>query len=124
MKLEDLARFTVSELHEPDASDITTIVGHLSHLQGVRGLRGFLYRPHGPSLLGDLEAIPSTAAEPVRFLTADARYAPDLKVGAILFLAGWLLEALSSPRWFSLLLSGGNPGASRRRPCVSSSTME
>jgi hypothetical protein len=82
MKLEDLPRFTVDELHDTDAEGKTLVVGHLSHLNGVRGVRGFLYRPHGPSIMGDLEAIPSAATEPVRFLTADASYAPDLKSGA------------------------------------------
>ena len=83
MKLEDLPRFTVHEIHEPDAEDRSLIVGHLSHLRGVRGTRGFLYRAHGPSIMGDLEAIPSSASEPVRFFTADAGYAPDLKPGAL-----------------------------------------
>ena len=82
MKLEDLPRFTVQELHDTDAEGKTLVVGHLSHLTGVRGVRGFLYRPHGPSIMGDLEAIPAAATEPVRFHTADASYAPDLKSGA------------------------------------------
>ena len=82
MKLEDLPRFTVQEIHESDAEDKSLIVGHLSHLQGVRGARGFLYRSHGPSIMGELEAIPSAPSEPVRFLTADASYAPELKPGA------------------------------------------
>jgi hypothetical protein len=81
MKLEDLPRFTVHEVQEVDAEGNSCIIGHLSHLQGVRGSRGFLYRPQGASIMGDLEAIPSSASEPVRFLTADAAYAPELKPG-------------------------------------------
>jgi len=82
MKLEDLPRFTIHEIRELDAERNSLIVGHLSHLQGVRGAHGFLYRSHGPSIMGDLEAIPSAAGEPVRFRTADASYAPELKPGA------------------------------------------
>ena len=61
MKLDDLPRFTVHEVHEGDAEGTALITGHLSHLQGVRGLTGFLYRAHGPLLMGDLEAVPSSA---------------------------------------------------------------
>jgi hypothetical protein len=82
MKLEDLPRFTAHEIHELDAEGNSLIVGNLSHLHGVRGAHGFLYRSHGPSIMGDLEAIPSTAGAPVRFRTADASYAPELKPGA------------------------------------------
>lgn len=82
MKLEELPRFTLSEIRAADAEDDTIIIGHLSHLRGVRGAHGYLYRPHGPSLMGDLEAIPSTISEAARFRTADAAYAPDLKPGA------------------------------------------
>jgi hypothetical protein len=81
MKLEDLPRFTVSEIHEAGAEGNALIVGHLSHLHGVRGLHGYLYRSHGPSIMGDLDAIPSTITDPVRFRTADAEYAPELKAG-------------------------------------------
>jgi hypothetical protein len=81
MKLEDLPRFTVIEIRSPGGEGNTLIIGHLSHLRGVRSPRGYLYRAHGPSVMGDLEAIPSTSAEPARFLTPDAEYAPDLKPG-------------------------------------------
>jgi hypothetical protein len=82
MKLEDLPRFTVEEINDPDAAGNTLLVGHLSHLHGVRSLHGYLYRSHGPSIMGDLEAIPRTTTELVRFHTADADYAPELKAGA------------------------------------------
>ncbi len=82
MKLEDLPRFTVNEIHEADPEGNSLIVGRFAHLQGVRGTHGFLYRAHGPSIMGDLEEIPSSIAGPVRFRTADAGYAPELKVRA------------------------------------------
>jgi hypothetical protein len=108
MKLEDLPRFTVSEIRAADAEGNTTVIGHLSHLQGVRGVHGYLYRAHGPSLMGDLEAIPSRAGEPVRFLTADAAYAPDLKPGASF---PWL-DGSWKPYHLKMVLSG----AERWRP--------
>jgi hypothetical protein len=83
MKLEDLPRFTVHEIHEPEAEGNSLILGHLSHLRGVRGAHGFLYRSHGPSIMGDLEEIPLTAGDPVRFRTTDASYAPELKPGTV-----------------------------------------
>jgi hypothetical protein len=82
MKAEDLPRFTVDEIHAPEAEGSTLIIGHLSHLRGVTGKRGYLYRSSGPSIAGDLETIPTTSAEQAHFLTREAEYAPDLKVGA------------------------------------------
>jgi hypothetical protein len=81
MKLEDLPQFTVEAI-EGRGEGSTLIIGHFSHLRGVRGEHGYLYCPHGPSIMGDLEAIPSTSGDPARFLTSDAEYAPDLKRGA------------------------------------------
>jgi hypothetical protein len=82
MKLEDLPRFTVKELREADPEGNSLIIGRFADLQGVCGTHGYLYRAHGPSIMGDLEAIPMSITEPVRFHTADAGYAPDLKAGA------------------------------------------
>jgi len=81
MKLEDLPLFTVDEIHPADADGNTVIIGHLSHLRGVHSQQGYLYRPQGPSIMGDLDAVPSTSGDPVRFVTSDAEYAPDLKKG-------------------------------------------
>jgi hypothetical protein len=81
MKLADLPRFTVDEIHSHEDERNTLIIGHLSHLRGVRSQRGYLYRSSGPSVVGELESIPSTSAEPVRFLTLEAAYATDLKPG-------------------------------------------
>jgi hypothetical protein len=82
MKLEELPRFTVDRIHPCEGEGITRIIGHLSHLRGVRGPHGYLYRSSGPSIAGELESIPSTNAEAVRFLTTEAEYAPDLEPGA------------------------------------------
>jgi hypothetical protein len=79
MKLEDLPQFTVDELHRLDDEGNTRIIGHFSHLRGVRSASGYLYRASGPSIAGDLEAIPTTSTEPVRLLTREAEYAPDLR---------------------------------------------
>jgi hypothetical protein len=81
MRLEDLPLFTVDDIQPAAGEGNTIIAGHFSHLRGVRSTRGYLYRSHGPSLMGDLEAIPSTSATQARFHTADAEYAPDLKKG-------------------------------------------
>jgi hypothetical protein len=83
MKLDDLPQFAVREVHDADAEGKTLVIGHLSHLQGVHGKTGFLYRAQGPSIMGDLEAIPSNVTEPARFRTADAGFAPELKAGAV-----------------------------------------
>jgi hypothetical protein len=82
MKLGDLPQFTVDDIQSGPEEGSTIIVGHLSHTRGVRNTRGYLYRAHGPSLMVDLDAIPSSSADPVRVRTADAEYAPELKRGA------------------------------------------
>ena len=82
MSLVDLPQFTVDAVRRPDDAGNTIVIGRLSHLRGVRGVRGYLYRVPGPSILGDLGVIPSTSDESVRFVTADAGYAPDLEPGA------------------------------------------
>jgi hypothetical protein len=81
MKLEDLPQFTVDEMQSLDEEGNTLIIGHFSHLRGVRTARGYLYRSSGPSIAGKLEAIPASSTEPVRLLTGEAEYAPDLKPG-------------------------------------------
>jgi hypothetical protein len=81
MNLDDLPQFTVDEIHSQEGERNTLIIGHFSHLRGVRSQRGYLYRSSGPSILGELESIPSASAESVRFLTTEADYAPDLKPG-------------------------------------------
>jgi hypothetical protein len=82
MSLADLPHFTVDDVRRPDAEGTTIVVGRLSHLRGVRGTRGYLYRVPGPSILGDLDGMPSTSAASVQFVTSDAEYAPDLLPGA------------------------------------------
>jgi hypothetical protein len=82
MSLTDLPRFTVEEIRRSDAEGNAIVIGRLSHLRGVRGTRGYLYRVPGPSILGDLDRIPSSSDETVAFATADADYAPDLEPGA------------------------------------------
>jgi hypothetical protein len=81
MSLTDLPQFAVEQIR-PAAEGTTLVVGRLSHLRGVRGTRGYLYRVPGPSILGDLDRIPSSSDERVQFVTADAEYAPDLEPGA------------------------------------------
>lgn len=82
MKLEGLPTFTVTEIRPGTEEGSALVIGQLSNLRGVRGLRGYLYRAHGPSIMGELEAIPSGGGEPARFHTSDAEYAPDLEPGA------------------------------------------
>jgi hypothetical protein len=81
MTVEDLPQFTVDEIHPMEGEEKTLIIGRFSHLRGVRCPRGYLYRASGPSIGAELESVPSTSAAPVRLLTADAEYAPDLKPG-------------------------------------------
>jgi hypothetical protein len=81
MKLEDLPQFTVDEIRPNDEEGSTLIIGHFSRLRGVRGARGYLYRSSGPSIVGDLQGMPSMSAAPVGFLTHEAEYAPELKPG-------------------------------------------
>jgi hypothetical protein len=82
MSLTDLPQFTVDDVQRPAEEGNTIVVGRLSHLRGVRLARGYLYRVPGPSIHGDLDRIPSTSLEAVRFVTLDAEYAPELKPGA------------------------------------------
>jgi hypothetical protein len=104
MTLDDLPRFTVHEIHEPDAEGKALIIGHLSHLRGVRGATGYLYRAHGPSIMGDLEVLPASATEPVRFLTDDAAFAPELTPGAFY---PWL-DGSWKPYHLKMVLSPAN----------------
>jgi hypothetical protein len=101
MKLEDLPLFTVEEIHPHEDAGNTLIIGHLSHLRGVRSQRGYLYRSSGPSIVGELESIPTTRTEAVRFLTIEAEYAPDLKPGAVY---PWL-DGLWRPYHLKMVLS-------------------
>ena len=82
MRLTDLPQFTVVAVRRPDAEGNTIVIGRLSHLRGVHGARGYLYRAPGPSVLGDLDKIPSRCDETLQFATPDADYAPDLEPGS------------------------------------------
>ncbi len=83
MDVAGLPQFTVLEVRAPRADGDTEIVGRLSHLRGVRNDAGLLYRPGGPSIVGDLGAVPRDTAAPVVFTTPDAGLAPELTPGAV-----------------------------------------
>ncbi|HEV7705604.1 MAG TPA: hypothetical protein VGO46_15005 [Gemmatimonadaceae bacterium] len=101
MSLTDLPHFTVDDVRGPDAEGNTIVVGRFSHLRGVRLNRGYLYRVPGPSILGDLDSIPSASEQSVQFATPDADYAPDLKPGATF---PWL-DSSWEPHHLAMVLS-------------------
>jgi hypothetical protein len=101
MSLTDLPKFIVDDVRRPADEGNTIIVGRLSHLRGVRGTRGYLYRVPGPSILGDLDNMPSTSDESVQFVTADGAYAPDLRPGATY---PWL-DSAWEPHHLAMVLS-------------------
>jgi hypothetical protein len=101
MKLQDLPQFTVEEVHGTSNDGETLVLGRLSHLRGIRGTRGYFFRPGGPSIVGDLDAVPSTETERVRFLTTEAEYAPELKPGIVY---PWL-DGNWQPGHISMILS-------------------
>jgi hypothetical protein len=101
VSLTDLPQFTVDQVRRPADEGNTIVFGRLSHLRGVRGTRGYLYRVPGPSMLGDLDKLPSASGETVRFATADGDYAPDLKPGATY---PWL-DSAWEPHHLAMVLS-------------------
>ena len=61
MDLSGLPQFTVSEIRQGPAPDVTLIVGRLSHLRGVHNDRGWLYRGEHKSVIADLGVASSAA---------------------------------------------------------------
>jgi len=101
MSLADLPHFTVDDVRRPADEGNTIVTGRLSHLRGVRGTRGYLFRVPGPSILGDLDRIPSASVEAVQLVTAEGAYAPELLPGATY---PWL-DAAWEPHHLAMVLS-------------------
>ncbi len=104
MDLSGLPQCTVVEIQTMLDSMDTRILGQLSHTAGVRNERGFLYRAAGPSIVGDLEAVPTAASKAVVFMTPDAAFAPELRVGATY---PWL-DGYWQPRHLTMVLAPAN----------------
>ena len=82
MDLPGLPQFTVDEVRL-QGNRTAVVVGRFSHLRGVRNDGGYLYRRPGPSIAGELSAIPTAPGETVEFRTADLDLAPELRPGSV-----------------------------------------
>lgn len=83
MDLSGLPQFTVSEIRQGPAPDVTLIVGRLSHLRGVHNDRGWLYRGEHNSVIADFETRPATNDQPVTVSAFTEDLAPDVAPGAV-----------------------------------------
>ena len=83
MDLHGLPQFTVTVVRPSSADGVTEVVGELSHVRGVHNAGGYLYRPSGSSIAGDLDSVPRQPGVAIVFRTPDAGLAPELAPGVV-----------------------------------------